>query len=601
MRPQPLSSEARSRALERFGRTSPEAPLDVLVVGGGIVGAGAAFDAATRGLEVGLVEAEDLGHGTSSRSSGLVHGGLRYLQMLDFKLVHEALRERDLLLTRTAPHLVRALPFIFPFERHVFERAYVGSGVSLYDALSLRGGGGGSGRAVPFHRHLSKTRLMERMPGLDADRYVGGLEYHDAQVDDSRLVLTLARSAHSLGAHVSTGTEVTDYLRDDDGRVVGAALRDRITGETREVYANETIAAVGVWTESTEEIAGTSSGLRVLASKGIHITVPKGRIRAEGHVGVISQTEKSVLFIIPLRDCWAIGTTDTSWHEAVDSPAPTSQDVDYVLEHANAVLGEDLGREDVCGTWAGLRPLVQPMRASEGGSTKVSREHTVVELAAGLTGVAGGKLTTYRVMAEDAVDFALRGTFRDRPSLTASMPLIGAQGYGEWVDRADRIARERGWDAERMERLLERYGSLTGEVLSMIDDDPGLGEPLQGAPQHLRAEVAYAAVAEAVLHVEDVLVRRTKLFQESADRGADAAEEVAEILGDRLGWGTARREAERSHYLGLVRAQREAESRTSDAEAAGLVADARRRAPADAAREAEARDAAAPPSLDTTS
>ncbi|MDR8018709.1 glycerol-3-phosphate dehydrogenase/oxidase [Nesterenkonia aerolata] len=575
MRPQPLNAEARARAVERFAQTTADEPLDVLVIGGGVVGAGAAFDAATRGLEVGLVEAEDFAQGTSSRSSGLVHGGLRYLQMLDFKLVHEALRERDLLLRRTAPHLVRALPFVFPFEKHVLERAFVGSGVSLYDALSLRGGA--ASRAVPFHRHLSRGGLRQRIPGLDGERFIGGLEYHDAQVDDARLVLTLARSAHCLGAHLSTGMEATEYLRDAAGRVIGAALRDRLTGEEHRVYARETITALGVWTTQAEERAGTESGLRVLASKGIHITVPKERIAASGRVGVISQTEKSVLFLIPLRDCWAIGTTDTSWQEAVDAPAPTAEDIDYVLEHANEVLGEDLTREDVWGTWAGLRPLVQPLRSAEGGSSKVSREHTVVELAPGLTGVAGGKLTTYRVMAEDVVDFALDGSFRDRPSLTAAMPLLGAQGYGEWVERAEEIARRYGWAPERVERLLERYGSLLGEVLALISADPGLGEPLSGAPRHLRAEIVYAAEAEAVGHLDDVLTRRTRLFQESADRGAGAVDEVLEILAARLGWDARRVQQEREHYLGLVRAQIAAESSDGDAEAARQVAQARGR------------------------
>lgn len=592
MKPKPLDRAARDAALERMEATTPEDPLDILVIGGGVVGAATAFDAATRGLEVGLAEARDFGEGTSSRSSKLVHGGLRYLQMLDFKLVAEALRERDLLLTRTAPHLVRPLPFIFPFEKPVLERAFVGSGVSLYDALTLRPGGaaraGGSGRrgrrrAVPFHRHLSRSGLRQRFPGLDEEKFVGALEYYDAQVDDARLVLTLARSAHSLGARTAARTEAVDYLRDAGGRVCGARLRDHETGREFEVYARETILAAGVWTGQAQELArrdqpgGEPAGLKVLASKGIHITVPRERIRAKGSVGIITQTEKSVLFIIPLRDVWALGTTDTAWHEAVDAPAPTREDIDYVLAHANEVLGEDLVRQDVLGTWAGLRPLLQPTRTEEdgAGSAKVSREHTVMQLAPGLTGIAGGKLTTYRVMAEDAVDFAAEGSFKDRESLTAAMPLAGGQGYGEWVDRAEDIAQAYGWDAGRVDQLLNRYGSMLGELLELIDEEESLSRPLEHAPAYLRAEIAYAVRCEGALHLDDLLSRRTRLFHEVAGRGTESLDEVLSIAAPLLEWDGDRARAEREAYEGYVRAQRAAEDSRSDEEAAALLAGAR--------------------------
>ncbi|WP_192596444.1 glycerol-3-phosphate dehydrogenase/oxidase [Nesterenkonia lutea] len=563
-----------------MARTSPENPLDILIVGGGVVGAAAAFDAATRGLDVALVEARDFGEGTSSRSSRLVHGGLRYLQMLDFKLVAEALRERDLLLTHTAPHLVRALPFIFPFEKRVIERAFIGSGVTLYDALQLRSAGRRtpgssrgwwSRRAVPFHRHLSRTKLRHRFPGLDEERFIGALEYFDAQVDDARLVLTLARSAHSLGAQLASRTEAVDYLRDDTGRVIGARLRDLETGQEADVHARETILATGVWTGAQQEAAGTGTGLQVRASKGIHITVPRRAIAAVGDVGVISQTEKSVLFIIPMRDVWAIGTTDTAWRQPVDAPAPTRQDIRYILDHANAVLGENLQESDVLGTWAGLRPLVQPVAAEETSSAKVSREHTVMQLAEGLTGVAGGKLTTYRVMAQDVIDFACRGTFTDRRSLTESIPLLGAQGYSDWKNRTAELVFSHGFSRDRVDRLLNRYGSLLGELLELIDADPSLVRPLAKAPEHLRAEIAYAVLHEGALHVDDLLSRRTRLFQETADRGLGALDEVLDLAAGLLGWNAERIAAERHSYELLVRAQRAAEESEDDASAAALL------------------------------
>ncbi|WP_120004868.1 glycerol-3-phosphate dehydrogenase/oxidase [Nesterenkonia muleiensis] len=585
MKPQPLSTASRNDALDRLRATSAPGgePVDVLVIGGGVVGTAAAFDAAGRGLSTGLVEARDFGEGTSSRSSKLVHGGLRYLQMLDFKLVAEALRERDLLLRRLAPHLVRPLPFIFPFDKHVVDRAFIGSGVTLYDTLAagsslLRGV---RGRAVPFHRHLGRARLSERFPSLDTEKYHGALEYYDAQVDDARLVLTLARSARSLGAAVASRTEVVDYLRDDRAepdRVTGVRLRDHLTGDRFEVRAKEIILAAGVWTGESQERAldqqsqTPGSGLRVLASKGIHITVARDRISAEGTVGIITQTEKSVLFLIPLRDVWAIGTTDTAWHQDVDSPAATAADIEYVLAHANAVLGEDLTRDDVLATWAGLRPLVQPVTTDEQASAKVSREHTVLQLAPGLTGIAGGKLTTYRVMAEDVVDFAAEGTFKDRASITAALPLLGAQGYGEWVDQAEDLVLRYDWDHDRVDRLLNRYGSLLREVVELIDEDPGLGAPLERAPSYLRAEIAYAVTAEGALHLDDLMARRTRLIHETADRGLGAVEEILGIAAPRLGWDGERMEAERAAYTAHIEAVLEAETMNDDAAAAERIA-----------------------------
>lgn len=594
MKSQPLNAANRDLALSRLRSTASAEgePLDILVIGGGVVGTAAAFDAAGRGLHTGLVEARDFGEGTSSRSSKLVHGGLRYLQMLDFKLVAEALRERDLLLRRLAPHLVRPLPFIFPFDKHVVDRAFIGSGVTLYDTLAagsslLRGA---RGRAVPFHRHLGRTRLRERFSSLDTEKFHGALEYYDAQVDDARLVLTLARSAHSLGAAVASRTEVVDYLRNshwdhsnDDGaapgeRIIGVRLKDHLTGDEFDVYAKEIILAAGAWTGESQQRAlqgkpeDADAGLHVLASKGIHITVPRDKISAEGNVGVISQTEKSVLFIIPMRDVWAIGTTDTAWHEDLSSPVATSADIDYVLERVNAVLGEDLHREDVLATWAGLRPLVQPVQTEESASTKVSREHTVMQLAPGLTGIAGGKLTTYRVMAEDVVDFATEGTFKDRASITEALPLLGAQGYGEWVDRAEEISGRYGWDLQRVERLLNRYGSLLADLVELIEEDPTLAAPLERAPAYLRAEIAYAVTAEGALHLDDLISRRTRLVYEAADRGLDSLEEILSIAAPRLGWDEAQVNAERTAFIAHIDAVREAETMDNDAAAAQHIA-----------------------------
>nr|WP_245354178.1 glycerol-3-phosphate dehydrogenase/oxidase [Brachybacterium sacelli] len=546
-----------------------ENPLDVLVVGGGVNGAGAAFDATTRGLSVGLVETRDWAAGTSSRSSKLMHGGLRYLQMLDFKLVAEALRERDLLIEHTAPHLVKPIKFVFPFFKKVVDRAFIGSGVALYDAMQSVG----RKRAVPFHRHLLHSKMLEVFPGLDGDKAVGALEYYDAQMDDARFVMMLVRSAAEHDASVANYTSVVGYLHEGD-RVVGARVRDEETGEEFEIHARDTILAGGVWTQDQQDLAGADAGLEVLASKGIHVTIARDRIPAVPDTGIITQTEKSVLFIIPWDEYWVIGTTDTPWTQDPTDVGATSEDIEYVLEHANAVLADDLTREDVIGVYSGLRPLLQPVQKASGsgaGSTKVSREHTVMEVEPGLSAIAGGKFTTYRVMAEDVVDFAITENQPGRPSLTRSVPVIGAQGYERLVRDKQAIARRYGFDALRTDRLLFRYGALLSDVLALIDEDPSLGTPLEQAPRYLRAEALYAVRAEGARHLADVLERRTRLDYETRDRGVDAAAEVAALVGPELGWDESAQAGEVETYRAYIAARLEGERSTSDDEAAARI------------------------------
>jgi glycerol-3-phosphate dehydrogenase len=564
-----LTPDGRREHLARLRAATADSPLDVLVVGGGVNGAGAAFDAATRGLSVGLVEAADWATGTSSRSSKLMHGGLRYLQMLDFKLVAEALRERDLLLEHTAPHLVKPIKFVFPFFKRVIDRGFIGSGVMLYDAMQSVG----RKRAVPFHRHLLHDKMLEVFPALDGDKAVGALEYYDAQMDDARFVLMLVRSAAQHDAAVANYTSVIDYLHDGP-RVVGARVRDEESGEEFDVHARATVLAGGVWTQEQQELAGAETGLEVLASKGIHVTVARDRIPAAPDTGIITQTEKSVLFIIPWDEYWVIGTTDTPWTQDPRDVGATGADIDYVLEHANAVLADDLSREDVIGAYAGLRPLLQPLKKGAGGSSKVSREHTVMDVEPGLTAIAGGKFTTYRVMAEDVIDFAIKDIEPGRPSLTRSIPVIGAQGYEAMQRRTGAVANQHGYDQLRIDRLLMRYGALLEDVFALIDEDPSLAAPLEHAPRYLRAEVLYAVRAEGARHLADVLERRTRLDYETPDRGVDAAEEVAELMGTALGWDPSRSTREVETYRRHIAARLEGERSATDEQAAAQLADA---------------------------
>lgn len=530
-----LTAESRAQALAALeASVSTSAELDVLVIGGGVTGAGIALDAVTRGLSTAIVEAQDWAQGTSSRSSKLVHGGLRYLQMLDFHLVHEALTERDLLLRDLAPHLVRPVPFLYPLEHRVWQRAYVGAGIALYDILATLTPGR---RPMPFHRHLSKARMEAKFPDLAHDAAVGAVQYWDASVDDARLVATLVRTAVSYGAHAASRTQVVSLTQGSTGAVNGAVVVDLETGREITVRARSVINATGVWTEDTEALAGSEGGLRVLASKGVHIVVPRERIR--GHVGLILQTEKSVLFVIPWSRYWIIGTTDTPWDLDPTHPVPTSADIDYVLDHANAVLAHPLTRDDIIGTYAGLRPLLQPGTKAGTSSAKVSREHTVASPTPGLTVIAGGKLTTYRIMAKDAVDFAIGQRATALPSITHQIPLAGAVGLRAVQRQARAWAKRFGWSPPMVDHLLHRYGSNLAEIVELCDAQPDLARPLEHAPAYLRAEVHYGVSHEGALHLEDLLAHRTRLIYEVVDRGSGAAEEAAAIAAPLLGWDEA--------------------------------------------------------------
>lgn len=530
--------------------------LDVLVIGGGIVGAGSALDATTRGLRTGLIEARDWGSGTSSRSSKLVHGGIRYLQQLNFALVREALIERGLLMQRLAPHLVRPVRFLYPLTMPVIERLYVGLGMLLYDVFA-RTGRRPSG--LPHHRHLSRRQLERAMPSLKPGTFFGGLSYWDAQVDDARYLATLVRTAAEYGAKVANRVEAVEFLRSGD-RIIGAVVRDALTGETHEIRARVVINATGVWTEETQALAQTDSQLRVRASKGIHIVVPRDRIHST--MGILLGTEKSVLFVIPWGNHWLIGTTDTPWTADKAYPVATTFDIDYLLSQVNRVLETPLTRADIQGVFAGLRPLLAGDAAD---TTKLSREHLVREVAPGLITVAGGKWTTYRVMAEDAVDLAVQTSFPSAPtSVTADLPLTGADGVRAVWNRRLEYATESGLSVKRIERLINRYGTHVDDLLLLIAEDPTLASPLPGAPAYLEAEVVYAATHEGALHIDDVLERRLRVSFEAWDSGVAAAPLVAERLQRVLGWSDEKTATELHTYLRLVEAEQASQRELTD-------------------------------------
>lgn len=564
-----LNTETRQSALEEMAG-GPE--LDILVIGGGITGAGIALDAATRGLRTGIVEAQDWAGGTSQWSSKLVHGGLRYLQQLDFKLVAEALSERERLLYTLAPHLVKPVPFLYPITHRVWERPYVTAGIGLYDTLAHVGSKVAS---MPFHRHLTEGGVKRAFPSIKSGAMVGAVKYWDGKVDDARLVLTLIRTAVGYGALAASRTRVTGLLKNDDGAVIGARITDLESGTHHEIRAKKVIAATGVWTEETQDMATSDGGLKVLASKGAHIVVPRERI--DGEVGLILQTEKSVLFVIPWEHYWLIGTTDTPYEQDIAAPVASGADIDYVIEHANVVLDRPLTREDVIGSFAGLRPLLQPgvKEGTETASTKVSREHTVAEVTPGLISIAGGKLTTYRVMAEDAVDFALgKDKAKELPSVTDRTLLLGADGYVPLTRQLDRIGADHGWDEHTVTHLLNRYGSAVSEIQAIVEEQPDLAAPLKGAPDYVRAEIVQAARHEGVLHLADVFETRTRMIYDQPEHGLAALEEVAELTAVELGWDRQRKDAEIQSYRKRCAAEDAAAQAQDDAGAARARAQA---------------------------
>lgn len=552
-----LGPAERAAAWQRLA----EEPFDLVVIGGGVVGAGVALDAATRGLRTALVEARDLASGTSSRSSKLFHGGLRYLEQLEFGLVKEALAERELMLTRLAPHLVKPVSFLYPLHHRFWERPYVAAGLTMYDSM-------GGARSVPRHRHLTRAGALRLVPALRRDSLIGGIRYHDAQTDDARHTMTVARTAAHYGAVVRMSTQVVGFTREAD-RVSGVRVRDCEDGAETDVAAHVVINCTGVWTDELQRLSGERGRFRVRASKGVHIVVPRDRIVADS--GLILRTETSVLFVIPWRNHWILGTTDTDWNLDLAHPAATRADIDYILERVNAVLATPLTHDDIEGVYAGLRPL---LAGEDAATSKLSREHAVARVAPGLFAIAGGKYTTYRVMAADAVNAAAADLpSRIAPSITDRVPLLGADGYHALVNQADRLAARYRLHPYRVRHLLDRYGSLIHQVLDLADGRPELLAPLPSAPDYLAVEVVHAVSHEGALHLEDVLARRTRISIEYPHRGVECAVAVAELMAPVLGWDEDAIAREVKVYTARVDAERDSQTQPDD-----LAADAKRSA-----------------------
>jgi glycerol-3-phosphate dehydrogenase len=517
--------------------------FDVLVIGGGITGCGIALDAATRGLTVALVERDDFASGTSSKSSKLIHGGLRYLQQGDVRLVYESLRERQRLL-RNAPHLVSVLPFLIPVltkdgpvSRKIAKA--LRSALWMYDLT----GGLRIGRR---HHRADAATALAHCPTLHADRLSSGFVYFDAAADDARVTLAVARTAAAHGAVVANRCEVTGLLHDPAGQVAGAAVA--AGGRRIDVHARAVVSATGVWADEIRHLDEGADPHSIRPAKGVHVTIPWRLVRNDIAVIISVPSDKRSLFLIPWGDlgdgtfehCY-VGTTDTDYDGDLDHPHADGDDLDYVLAALDHHLTTTVRREDVTAVWAGLRPLV-----AQAGSTRtadLSRRHEVAVGPSGLVTVTGGKFTTYREMAEDTVDVVgerLGGAGRCR---TKRLPLVGAVGFRD--PPADDLDR----------RLARRYGTLADEVRSLADTDPSLAEPLVPGLRYLRAEAVYAARHEMATTLDDVLTRRTRAHLEDREACLAAAAAVARLLADELGWDDDEVDRQVDAYRGLCAAE----------------------------------------------
>ncbi len=525
--------------------SSSAAPFDVLIIGGGIVGCGAARDAAMRGLKVVLVEAGDIASGTSSRSSKLVHGGLRYLEQGEFSLVFEAVTERRVLMD-IAPHLVHPLGFVFPVYKRSRRGVFtVNLGMWLYDGLSLF-------RSPKIHRNLSSADVAKEEPALDQTDLKGAPLYYDCSTNDARLTLENALDAQVEGAEIHNWTKMVGFRRDASGRVHGARVRDTITGEERDVDARVVINATGPWSDAVRQ--GPKPLLR--PTKGVHIVVEHDRLPVNNAVVCFHPTDGRVLFAIPWDDRTYIGTTDTDYTGDPAAVAADATDVRYLLDAANVYFpASKLTEADVLSTWAGLRPLI----SSEGSESSVSREHEILVGSDGLITIAGGKLTTFRKMSKEVVDRAvalLRLTADNsggkagaappeyREAHTARKPLPGAKGWPEDddVERVIKAIRAAGPVDEATARLFATtYGMRGVDVAAMIAANPALGQALvEGRPERL-AQVDFAVRHELAKTVSDVMIRRTQLYYRDHDQGLGATDLVADRMATLCGWDDARK------------------------------------------------------------
>ena len=518
---------------------------DMLVIGGGVTGACIARDAALRGFTVACVEKNDWAYGTSSRSSKMIHGGIRYLEMFQFHLVFEAQRERRQLLLN-APHLVYPQPFTFPIYRGEKNGVFmIGMGLWMYDILAVF-------RNVQNHKMYMHDKAVQLEEGLDSERLKAAGVFYDCSTDDARLTMAFALSAIDAGADCANYVEVVDFLRRGD-RLAGARVRDIITGAEFDIESRVVVNAAGAWGDRVCEIDEPGTPEKLQLTKGSHILVPRDRARTKNALPVISPADDRMMFVVPRGRFALIGTTDTYYHEDLDGPYATREDVEYILDAANVALPRaNLDKADVVSTYSGLRPLCMMEGGEDVSASKVSREHRIYEGRSGLLTIAGGKLTTGRSMAQEMVDLAakvLRKEFGIKAKTgcrTLNNPILGAPA----VDTEARV-RALGSKLKFSDDILAglfKQGTAALDVLALVDEDPSLADRIRDDIPHIKAQVRFAAESEMARTVDDFLVRRIEVYYTANDQGLGVADEVANIMGDVLGWDEVERRRQVEDY-----------------------------------------------------
>ncbi|MEO6888869.1 MAG: glycerol-3-phosphate dehydrogenase/oxidase [Ktedonobacteraceae bacterium] len=560
----PLSSTVRTQNLALLASQT----FDVLVIGGGVTGAGVALDAAARGYTVALVEKADFASGTSSKSTKLVHGGIRYLPQFDFSLVRESLIERGILL-RNAPYLAHPLPFVLPIykgEQHPVGLPFTmpgGIGLSFilnmglwfYDILA-------GGRNVKAHRRLRREELLKIAPTLATEGLKEGFVYYDAQTNDARLTMALVRTAAQYGATITNYTEVTSFIS-EEGRICGARVCDQLGQQELTVYARHCVNATGIFAEQLETLTGYEPEVRVAPSKGVHLVLSREDIKLEHAAIVLPETDdKRILFIVPWESRVIFGTTDTGSGD-LNHPVAAPEDIDYLLHYLNRYLSVHLTRADIVSTYAGYRPLVSP-HTSGHSTAALSRTHTVLEGPSGLVSIVGGKLTTYRRMAQDTVDVISRRDHRPRQHRTQNLPLYGSSGWSEGQRDLETQGAALGLDAETLAQLERSYGTAAQAVLDLVAGEPSLATRLVADLPYIRAEVVHACRQEMAMTPYDLLARRTSITLEDRQRGLGIVDDVAALMAREHGWSPTQQQALIADYRAVIERQLAAEQPQQD-------------------------------------
>jgi glycerol-3-phosphate dehydrogenase len=554
---QPLSTSVRMHNLTLLGSEQ----FDVLVIGGGVTGAGVALDAVARGYKVALVEKVDFASGTSSKSTKLVHGGIRYLPNFDFALVHEALVERGTLL-RNAPYLVQPVGFVLPLyegDRHPVGLPFttpggfglglvMNIGLWMYDLMAGMFAGS---RGVKRHRHLSRNQVMELAPSLVTDKLKEGFIYYDAQTNDARLTLALIRTAAQFGATISNYAEVTSFVI-EQGKITGAHVSDKLDNQDITIRARHIINATGVFAEHLEELAGHEPQVQVKPSKGVHLVFACEDVKLGNDAVVLPETDdRRILFLVPWESRAIFGTTDTGTGD-LDHPTATPEDISYLLNHLKRYLNVELTEDDIISVYAGYRPLLSSRSGSS--TAKLSRTHAVLESPSGMVTIVGGKLTTYRRMAQDTVDVLSKRDGSTPIHPTQNLPLQGSAGW---------LAKQRDVEVKGLAfglspqtiKHLRTYGSEALGLLRLVEEDPELGRRLIDDLPYIRAEVIYACRQEMAMTPYDVIARRTSIMLEDRQRGLGALDDVVSLMANEHNWSPEQQQLMSDAFRSAVQQQ----------------------------------------------